>query len=842
MRAVFERYDRDGNGRLDYRELRTALAAFGLDVSHDKSKDYLSKYDRDRSGYMEIDEFAKLVEELRRQGYELRDSELAALRAALGMAEHHMRISPEIRQVFERFDRNRSGKLDYRELREAMRALGLDLTTREATQVLQKYDRDRSGTLELDEFAQLVEHLRKLWYESTARELADLRAQLAEKNKYGWVSPEIRAAFERYDRNKSGKLDYSELHAALKECGCDPSQAKDLLNKYDANRNGVLELEEFARLVEAMRRRGIEMAAREATKYSWVAADIRAAFERYDRNKSGKLDYSELRSALKECGLDPSVEYAKELLNKYDANKNGLLELEEFAQLVEAMRRRGTDLAQSELARLRAEIARLKEHGVGKREVGSIQLRLNGRDLAALDRKIFSKNSSDPYYVLHCRDSTGGTRRLGRSETVQKNLNPQWSMLEVPVAELGNARQLRIEVWDHDIMSKDDLIGVAEVDLQQDLVAMLGKGGGANKNEYQFPTRQLTVPGGASGGRGTLEGSFALVEAARWSAADALELDNYRRKGGKGGKKELARLTFNLHGANLAALDRKLMSANSSDPYFVLQTRDGSGAYHQIGKSNTIKSNLNPKWNPLVVDAEQLGRVAGAKQLRLEVWDWDMAIKGGKDDLIGVAAIDLPDLEVLLGRGQQNIDLPQISLLDPNAKPQDSFKSRGTVSGNVTIEARQDANEELRRLREENSRLRAGGARLGAPEGQMVGSLSFSLRGHKLAALDKKLFSKDSSDPFYKLEVKDSGGKWVSIAKSKTIMKTLDPQWEPVEVAAEQLGGARELKVKLAQSPELRNPPLPNCRTSDYPTPNCPHHTSPRLASPFLRWWCGTTT
>ena len=68
VRAIFERYDGDRNGRLDYKEVRVALAAFGLDVSDDKSKSYLNKYDRDKSGHMEIDEFALLVEELKRVG------------------------------------------------------------------------------------------------------------------------------------------------------------------------------------------------------------------------------------------------------------------------------------------------------------------------------------------------------------------------------------------------------------------------------------------------------------------------------------------------------------------------------------------------------------------------------------------------------------------------------------------------------------------------------------------------------------------------------------------------------------------------------------------------------
>jgi len=96
VRAVFERYDANNDSRLDYSELRIALTAYGLDVSDDKSRSYLNKYDRDKSGSMEIDEFARLVEELRRLGYQLKESELAALRLQGGQG----RIPPDVRAAF----------------------------------------------------------------------------------------------------------------------------------------------------------------------------------------------------------------------------------------------------------------------------------------------------------------------------------------------------------------------------------------------------------------------------------------------------------------------------------------------------------------------------------------------------------------------------------------------------------------------------------------------------------------------------------------------------------------------------------------------------------------------
>ena len=64
-----------------------------------------------------------------------------------------------MRAVFERFDANRSGRLDYSELRNCLHALGIDMTRRDAAEVLAHYDADHSGLMELDEFANLAHSL-----------------------------------------------------------------------------------------------------------------------------------------------------------------------------------------------------------------------------------------------------------------------------------------------------------------------------------------------------------------------------------------------------------------------------------------------------------------------------------------------------------------------------------------------------------------------------------------------------------------------------------------------------------------------------------------------------------
>ena len=82
-----------------------------------------------------------------------------------------------------------------------------------------------------------------------------------------------------------------------------------------------------------------------------------------------------------------------------------------------------------------------------------------------MDINVFSKNSSDPYYILHARHADGTLHEVARSEVVPKNLSPQWLGLEVPFEKLRGATQLKVEVMDKDMGKKDDLIGTCTFDL-----------------------------------------------------------------------------------------------------------------------------------------------------------------------------------------------------------------------------------------------------------------------------------------------------------------------------------------------------------------------------------------
>jgi len=74
------------------------------------------------------------------------------------------RGSAAVRNCFAYFDANGSGFLDYRELRHALRYLGIDTSLSGAIDLLRRYDDWPDGKLEFAEFARLVEDLRAYGY------------------------------------------------------------------------------------------------------------------------------------------------------------------------------------------------------------------------------------------------------------------------------------------------------------------------------------------------------------------------------------------------------------------------------------------------------------------------------------------------------------------------------------------------------------------------------------------------------------------------------------------------------------------------------------------------------
>ena len=62
----------------------------------------------------------------------------------------------EIREAFDLFDLEQTGKIDYHQLKVAMRALGFDVRKKDVLQLMEDYDLQRTGFIDYDQFLDIM--------------------------------------------------------------------------------------------------------------------------------------------------------------------------------------------------------------------------------------------------------------------------------------------------------------------------------------------------------------------------------------------------------------------------------------------------------------------------------------------------------------------------------------------------------------------------------------------------------------------------------------------------------------------------------------------------------------
>ncbi|KAJ1452692.1 C2 domain-containing protein [Pelagophyceae sp. CCMP2097] len=130
----------------------------------------------------------------------------------------------------------------------------------------------------------------------------------------------------------------------------------------------------------------------------------------------------------------------------------------------------------------------------------------------------------------------------------------------------------------------------------------------------------------------TMQGAAPLVESGTVGGAVVdLELD---------AAGAAPQCVFKLTVVRAMGLDRA-DTFGKSDPYVVVRC-----AGHKVGRTKTIKQNLDPEWLEDVVFAAPLPTLSPA-EVQLEVWDWDAV---GLHDLLGTAYVKTTDLLKRTGR------------------------------------------------------------------------------------------------------------------------------------------------------------------------------------------------
>ena len=134
---------------------------------------------------------------------------------------------------------------------------------------------------------------------------------------------EFRQAFDIMDRNQDGVITVDDLAAVMRAIGQSPthSELQDMIREVDADGNENIDFTEFLALMSRQMRQ------------SDIEDELREAFRVFDRDGDGFITAQELRSLLISLGLESSPEIIRRMISEADRNRDGKIDFTEFRAL-----------------------------------------------------------------------------------------------------------------------------------------------------------------------------------------------------------------------------------------------------------------------------------------------------------------------------------------------------------------------------------------------------------------------------------------------------------------------------------------------------------------------------
>ena len=293
VQAAFKRFDADGDGAIDKKEMTQALSSNGMNFTAQEVDAIFAAGDINRDGTVDYEEFialmcpsaAAIVTKFRSQ-YKNLDNVIAA---------------------FKRFDRNNDGALDKAELSQAMKSSGQSYSDIEVDAIFSLGDSDGDGEVSLQEFVALMSP-------SASEILAKLRSSFRSIQ-------DVKATFKRIDTDNDGLLSKQEM---LSSSGSkyDQEEVNAIFALGDVNGDGALDMGEFIGLMYPS---ATEVISKLSSSFKNID-DVKSAFKMLDADGDGSITRQEMSAS----GHKFSQEQIESIFALGDVNDDGAIDLDEF--------------------------------------------------------------------------------------------------------------------------------------------------------------------------------------------------------------------------------------------------------------------------------------------------------------------------------------------------------------------------------------------------------------------------------------------------------------------------------------------------------------------------------
>mmetsp|Transcript_6082 Transcript_6082/g.19186 ORF Transcript_6082/g.19186 Transcript_6082/m.19186 type:complete len:154 (+) Transcript_6082:212-673(+) len=141
------------------------------------------------------------------------------------------RDQAELKEAFDLFDREKSGKLNCHELKVLMRALGFQVKKKDVIKMIHDIEPSNEGYIDFPLYSQLMAE------------------RYAERD----PEEEIMKAFQLFDNDGSGKISLKNMRHVAQELGEDlaDEELQAMIEEFDRDQDGEISQEEFLNIMRS---------------------------------------------------------------------------------------------------------------------------------------------------------------------------------------------------------------------------------------------------------------------------------------------------------------------------------------------------------------------------------------------------------------------------------------------------------------------------------------------------------------------------------------------------------------------------------------------------------------